>query len=108
MNQNGDNNYYNNDYSRSGVNQGINNPYGQHQEPVLSQHPYSPAGGRNNKSGGIFLLVYIILAVTFGFALCHDCSPCGGDCICRYETVPVVRGTFDECRRQFRRQSGGR
>lgn len=56
LNQNGDNNYYNNDYSRSGVNQGINNSYGQHQEPVLSQHPYSPAGGRNNKGGGIFLL----------------------------------------------------
>ena len=69
MNQNGDNNYYNNDYSRRDMNQGMHNPYEQHQAPAPSQFPYPPAGGRNNKGGGIFLLgllVGVMIAVLAG------------------------------------------
>lgn len=69
MNQNGDNNYYNNDYSRRDMNQGMHNPYEQHQAPAPSQYPYPPAGGRNNKGGGIFLLgllVGVMIAVLAG------------------------------------------
>lgn len=55
MNQNGDNNYYNNDYSRRDVNQGLNSPYNQQQSHV-PQYPCPPADGQNHKSGGVFLL----------------------------------------------------
>lgn len=57
MNQNGDNNYYNNDYSQRNANQGMNNPY--YQQPVPPpQYPVS--GGQNNKGGGVFLLGMLV------------------------------------------------
>lgn len=59
MNQNGDNNYYNNDYSRRDVNQGMNSPYYQQPAQAPSQYPQPPAGGQNNK-GGVFLLGLLV------------------------------------------------
>ena len=56
MNQNGDNNYYNNDYNQSNMNQGMQSPY--YQQP-MPQYTGSPAGGRNNK-GGVFLLGLLV------------------------------------------------
>lgn len=56
MNQNGDNNYYNNDYSQRNTNQGMNNPYYQQPVPPPPGYPYPPSGGPNNKGGGVFLL----------------------------------------------------
>lgn len=60
MNQNGDNNYYNNDFDYRNASQGINNPY--YQQPVPPpQYPYPPAGGQNNnKGGGVFLLGMLV------------------------------------------------
>lgn len=69
LNQNGDNNYYNNDYSRGDVQQRMNSPYGQHQMPVPPQYPCPSGGERNNKGGGIFLLgllVGVMIAVLAG------------------------------------------
>lgn len=59
MNQNGDNNYYNNDYSRRDVNQGANSPYYHQPVPTPPQYPQPPAGGQNNK-GGVFLLGLLV------------------------------------------------
>lgn len=60
MNQNGDNNYYNNDYNQQNMNQGMQNPYYQQPMPPISpQQPGSPTGGQNNK-GGIFLLGLLV------------------------------------------------
>lgn len=62
MNQNGDNNYYNNDYGQGNVNQGMNTPY--YQQPVPPQPPQRyPApvpGGSGNKGGGVFLLGLLV------------------------------------------------
>ena len=62
MNQNGDNNYYNNDYSQGNVNQGMKSPY--YQQPVPPQPPQrypAPApGGPSNKGGGVFLLGLLV------------------------------------------------
>ena len=66
MNQNGDNNYYNNDYNQSNMNQGMQNPY--YQQPMPPRYTSSPAGGRNNQ-GGVFLLgllVGVILMILVG------------------------------------------
>lgn len=57
MNQSGDNNYYNNDYSQRNANQGMNNPYYQQPFPP-PQYPVS--GGQNNKGGGVFLLGMLV------------------------------------------------
>lgn len=56
MNQNGDNNYYNNDYSQP-KGQGMQNPYYQQPAPMppVQPQPGMPSGGQNNK-GGMFLL----------------------------------------------------
>ena len=56
MNQNEDNNYYNNVYNQSNMNQGMQNPY--YQQP-MPQHTGSPANGQNNK-GGVFLLGLLV------------------------------------------------
>ena len=69
MSQNGDNNYYNNDYSQRNMNQGMNNPYYQQPSPIPPQYPHPPAGGRNNKGGGVFmlgLLVGVIITTLVG------------------------------------------
>ena len=60
LNQNGDNNYYNNDYSQRNMNQGMNNPY--YQQPVSPppQYPGGTNGGQNNKGGGVFLLGLLV------------------------------------------------
>lgn len=55
MNQNGDNNYYNNEYDQPNVNQGMQNPYYGQPAPIPPQYPGSPSGGKNNR-GSIFLL----------------------------------------------------
>lgn len=73
MNQNGDNNYYNNDYSRGNGNrnQGMNNPYYQQPVPPPPQYPYPQGGGQNNKGGGVFLLgllVGVIITTLVGSA----------------------------------------
>lgn len=60
MNQNGDNNYYNNDYGQSNRNQGMNNPYYQQPAPMPPRYPAPSPGGQNNKSGGIFLLGLLV------------------------------------------------
>ena len=60
MNQNGDNNYYNNDYNQPNMNQGMQNPY--YLQPMPPQYTNSPAGGRNNK-GGVFLLGLLVGAI---------------------------------------------
>ena len=69
MNQNGDNNYYNNDYNQQNMNQGMQNPYYQQpMPPIAPQQPNPPTGGQNNK-GGIFvlgLLVGIIIMTLVG------------------------------------------
>lgn len=70
MNQNGDNNYYNNDYNQQNMNQGMQNPYYQQPMPPISPPPGSATGGQNNK-GGIFvlgLLVGIIIMTLVGTA----------------------------------------
>lgn len=56
MNQNGDNNYYNNDYSQPNR-QGMQNPYYQQPVPMPpgQPRPGMPSGEQNNK-GGMFLL----------------------------------------------------
>lgn len=66
MNQNGDNNYYNNDYNQTNMKQGMQSPY--YQQPVPPQHNGSPSGGRDNR-GGIFalgLLVGVIIMTLVG------------------------------------------
>ncbi len=60
MNHSGDNNYYNNDYSQRNMNQGANSPYYQQPASVPPQYPYPPAGGQNNKGGGVFLLGLLV------------------------------------------------
>ena len=75
MNQNGDNNYYNNDYSQGNINQGANSPYYQQPAPVPPQYPYPPAGGQNNKGGGVFLLG--LLAGVIITALVGSCAYVG-------------------------------
>lgn len=57
MNQNGDNNYYNNDFNQSNMNQGMQNPY--YQQPVPPQYSGSSMGG-NNHRGGVFLLGLLV------------------------------------------------
>ena len=64
MNQNGDNNYYNNDYNRPNMNQGMPNPY--YQQPMPPQYTNSSAGGRNNK-GGAFLLGLLVGVIIMTF-----------------------------------------
>ena len=66
MNQNGDNNYYNNDYNQSNMNQGMPSPY--YQQPMPPRYNGSSSGGQNNK-GGIFvlgLLVGVIIMTLVG------------------------------------------
>ena len=75
MNQNGDNNYYNNDYSRGNINQSANSPYYQQPAPVPPQYPYPPAGGQNSKGGGVFLLG--LLAGVIITALVGSCAYVG-------------------------------
>jgi len=58
LNQNGDNNYYNNDYSQRNANQRMNSPY--YQQPVPPQYPNPPSGGQNHKGGGVFLLGLLV------------------------------------------------
>lgn len=60
MNHSGDNNYYNNDYSQRNMNQGANSPYYQQPSSLPPQYPYPPAGGQNNKGGGVFLLGLLV------------------------------------------------
>lgn len=60
LNQNGDNNYYNNDYGQGNRNQGMNNPYYQQPAPMPPRYPAPSPGGQNNKSGGIFLLGLLV------------------------------------------------
>ena len=60
MNQNGDNNYYNNDYGQGNMNQGMNRPYYQQPAPVPPQYHSPSPGGQNNKGGGIFLLGLLV------------------------------------------------
>lgn len=60
MNHSGDNNYYNNDYSQRNMNQSANSPYYQQPASVPPQYPYPPAGGQNNKGGGVFLLGLLV------------------------------------------------
>lgn len=68
MNQNGDNNYYNNDYNQQNMNQGMQNPYYQQQAPMPPQYPGSPSGGQNNKRNGFLLgmLVGVIIMTLVG------------------------------------------
>lgn len=60
MNQNGDNNYYNNDYSQHGG-QGIQTPYYQQPTPIppMQPQPGMASGGQSNK-GGMLLLGMLI------------------------------------------------
>lgn len=60
LNHSGDNNYYNNDYSQRNMNQGANSPYYQQPASVPPQYPHPPAGGQNNKGGGVFLLGLLV------------------------------------------------
>lgn len=60
MNQNGDNNYYNNDYSQRNMNQSMNNPYYQQSAPMPPRYPAPSPDGQNNESGGIFLLGLLV------------------------------------------------
>ena len=60
LNHSGDNNYYNNDYSQRNVNQSANGPYYQQPASVPPQYPHPPAGGQNNKGGGVFLLGLLV------------------------------------------------
>ena len=60
LNHSGDNNYYNNDYSQRNMNQGANSPYYQQPSSLPPQYPYPPAGGQNNKGGGVFLLGLLV------------------------------------------------
>lgn len=60
MNQNGDNNYYNNDYGQGNANQGMNSPYYQQPAPMPPQYHAPSPGGQNNKSGGVFLLGLLV------------------------------------------------
>lgn len=60
MNQNGDNNYYNNDYGQGNVSQGTNNPYYQQPAQPPQRYPVPSAGGQNNKGGGVFLLGLLV------------------------------------------------
>lgn len=60
LNQNGDNNYYNNDYGQRNMNQNTNNPYYQQPAPMPPRYPAPSPGGQNNKSGGIFLLGLLV------------------------------------------------
>lgn len=57
MNQNGDNNYYNNDFNQSNMKQGMQSPYYQQSSPP--QYNGSSSGGQNNK-GGIFILGLLV------------------------------------------------
>ncbi|MDD6628455.1 MAG: S41 family peptidase [Lachnospiraceae bacterium] len=60
MNQNGDNNYYNNDYSQHGG-QEMQTPYYQQPTPIspMQPQPGMPSGGQSNK-GGMLLLGMLI------------------------------------------------
>lgn len=60
MNQNGDNNYYNNDYSQRNPNQGMNNPYYRQPVPQPPQYPYPPGNGQGNRGSGIFFLGMLV------------------------------------------------
>lgn len=60
MNQNGDNNYYNNDYGQGNANQGMNSPYYHQPAPVTPQYRPPAPGGQNNKGGGVFLLGLLV------------------------------------------------
>lgn len=55
MNQNGDNNYFNNEYGQPNVNQRMQSPYYQQPSSMPPQHPGSSPGGKDNK-GSMFLL----------------------------------------------------
>lgn len=59
MNQNGDNNYFNQDYNQRNVDRGMNMPYHQPQPP-LPPPQLPPRGGRNNKGSGNFLLGLLV------------------------------------------------
>lgn len=67
MNQNGDNNYYNNDYGQRNV-QGMQNPYYQQPAMVPPGQPQMPSGGQNNRGGMLLLgmLLGVILTVLVG------------------------------------------
>lgn len=62
--QNGDNNYYNNDFNQQNVNQGISNPYYQQPTPTPPRNTGSPTGGQNNNKGSIFLLGILVGVIT--------------------------------------------
>lgn len=59
MMQNGDNNYYNNDFNQPNVNQGMQNPYYRQPASVPPRNTGSSAGGQNNK-GSVFLLGILV------------------------------------------------
>lgn len=64
MNQNGENNYYNNDFNQQNMNMGVQNQEMQgsyYQRPMPPQYPVPPTGGQNNNSkGGVFLLGLLV------------------------------------------------
>ena len=60
LNQNGDNNYYNNDYSQRNPNQGMNNVYYRQPSPQPPQYPYPSGGGQGNKGSGVFFLGMLV------------------------------------------------
>lgn len=55
MNQNGDNNYFNNEYGQPNINQRGQSPYYRQPSPMPPQYPGSSSGGKDSK-GSMFLL----------------------------------------------------
>ena len=71
MNQNGDNNYHNNDYSQPGG-QGMQNPYYQQPGsiPPAPSQPGTPSGGQNNKTGMLLLGMLLGVILTTLISAC--------------------------------------